>query len=173
MKKVIVVIGAGSIGQAIARRVSAGKQVLLTDLRQENADMAAKVLSEAGFDVTTVTVDVSSRASVHALVEKATDLGEVTGVIHAAGVSPSQASPETILKVDLYGTALVLEEFGSVIARGGAGVVIASQSGHRLPPLSVEQNSALATTPVEELLTLPFLQTPPNKGLSARLSIIK
>src|SRR3984957_6375424 len=158
MKKVIVVIGAGSIGQAIARRVSAGKRVLLADLRQENADMAAKVLSEAGFDVTTVTVDVSSRASVHALVEKATSLGEVHGVIHAAGVSPSQASPETILKVDLYGTALVLEEFGSVIARGGAGVVTASQSGHRLPPLSVEQNSALATTPVEELLTLPFLQ---------------
>jgi NAD(P)-dependent dehydrogenase (short-subunit alcohol dehydrogenase family) len=158
MKKVIVVIGAGSIGQAIARRVSAGKQVLLTDLRQENADMAAKVLSEAGFDVTTVTVDVSSRASVHALVEKATSLGEVHGVIHAAGLSPSQASPETILKVDLYGTALVLEEFGEVIAEGGTGVVIASQSGHRLPSLSAEQDTALATTPVEELLKLPMLQ---------------
>jgi hypothetical protein len=64
----------------------------------------------------------------------------------------------TILKVDLYGTALLLEEFGNVIAHGGAGVVIASQSGHSLPPLSVEQNKALATTPVEELLKLPFLQ---------------
>jgi NAD(P)-dependent dehydrogenase (short-subunit alcohol dehydrogenase family) len=158
MKKVIVVIGAGSIGQAIARRVSAGKHVLLADLRQENADMAAKVLSEAGFDVATVTVDVSSRASVHALVEKATSLGEVHGVIHAAGVSPSQASPETILKVDLYGTALVLEEFGEVIAEGGTGIVIASQSGHRLPSLSAEQDTALATTPVEELLKLPMLQ---------------
>jgi NAD(P)-dependent dehydrogenase (short-subunit alcohol dehydrogenase family) len=158
MKKVIVVIGAGSIGQAIARRVSAGKHVLLSDLRQENADMAEKVLSEAGFDVTTATVDVSSRASVHALVENATSLGEVHGVIHAAGVSPSQASPETILKVDLYGTALVLEEFGKVIAEGGAGVVIASQSGHRLPSLSAEQDTALATTPVEELLKLPMLQ---------------
>jgi NAD(P)-dependent dehydrogenase (short-subunit alcohol dehydrogenase family) len=158
MKKVIVVIGAGSIGQAIARRVSAGKHVLLADLRQENADMAAKVLSEAGFGVTTATVDVSSRASVHALVENATLLGEVHGVIHAAGVSPSQASPETILKVDLYGTALVLEEFGKVIAEGGAGVVIASQSGHRLPSLSAEQDTALATTPVEELLKLPMLQ---------------
>src|SRR5712671_2070963 len=155
---VIVVIGAGSIGQAIARRVSAGKHVLLADLRQENADAAAKTLSEAGFNVTTATVDVSARASVHALVEKATSLGEVSGVIHAAGVSPSQASPETILKVDLYGTALVLEQFGAVIARGGAGVVIASQSGHRLPPLSVEQNAALAMTPVEELLKLPMLQ---------------
>ena len=158
MTDVIVVIGAGSIGQAIVRRVAAGKQVLLADLKPENADAAARTLSDAGFAVTTATVDVSSRASVHGLVEAATKLGEVHGVIHAAGVSPSQASPETILKVDLYGTALVLEEFGSVIARGGAGVVIASQSGHRLPPLSVEQNSALATTPVEALLSLPFLQ---------------
>ena len=155
---VIVVIGAGSIGQAIARRVSAGKHVLLADLRQENAGAAAKTLSEAGFNVTTAKVDVSSRASVHALVEQSTSLGEVSGVIHAAGVSPSQASPEMILKVDLYGTALVLEEFGNVITRGGAGVVIASQSGHRLPPLSAEQNAALATTPVEELLKLPMLQ---------------
>jgi NAD(P)-dependent dehydrogenase (short-subunit alcohol dehydrogenase family) len=158
MTHVIVVIGAGSIGQAIARRVSAGKQVLLADLRRENADAAAKTLSEAGFTVNTATVDVSSRASVHALVEAATALGEVSGVIHAAGVSPTQASPETILQVDLYGTALVLEEFGNVIARGGAGVVIASMSGHRLPPLTAEQNAALATTPTEDLLKLPMLQ---------------
>ena len=158
MTNVNVVIGAGSIGQAIVRRVSAGKLVLLADLRQENADAAAKTLSDAGFEVTTATVDVSSRSAVHALVEKATSLGEVSGVIHAAGVSPSQASPETIMKVDLYGTALVLEEFGNVIARGGAGIVIASQSGHRLRPLTVEENKALATTPVEELLKLPMLQ---------------
>lgn len=158
MKNVIVVIGAGSIGQAIARRVSAGKHVVLADLRQPNAEAAAKTLSEAGFEVSVATVDVSSRASVQALVKTATDLGEVTGLIHAAGVSPSQASPETILKVDLYGTALVLEEFGKVIAQGGSGVVIASQSGHRLPGLSTEQNKALALTPVDELLRLPMLQ---------------
>ena len=151
MTKVIVVIGAGSIGQAIARRVSAGKHVLLADLRQENADAVAKTLSEAGFEVTTMAVDVSSRTSVEALVAKATSFGDVHGVIHAAGVSPSQATPERILKVDLYGTALVLDEFGKVIAEGGSGVVIASQSGHRLPPLSTEQNRALATTPVEDL----------------------
>ena len=120
--------------------------------------MAAKTLSEAGFSVSVAKVDVSSRSSVEALVKTATSLGEITGVIHAAGVSPSQASPETILKVDLYGTALVLEEFGNVIARGGAGVVIASQSGHRLPALTAEQDAALATTPLEELLTLPMLQ---------------
>jgi NAD(P)-dependent dehydrogenase (short-subunit alcohol dehydrogenase family) len=158
MTDVIAVIGAGSIGQAIVRRVSAGKHVLLADIRQENADAVAKVLFDAGFNVSTATVDVSSRASVHALVETATKLGEVSGVIHAAGVSPSQASPETILKVDLYGTALVLEEFGNVIARGGSGMVIASQSGHRLGPLSTEQNALLATTPVEKLLALSMLQ---------------
>jgi len=158
MTDAIVVIGAGSIGQAIARRVSAGKRVLIADLKQENADAAAKVLNDAGFDVSTAVVDVSSRDSVHALVETATALGNVTGVIHAAGVSPSQASAATILKVDLYGTALVLEEFGNVIAEGGAGVVIASQSGHRLPGLTSEQNRSLATTPTEALLALSMLQ---------------
>jgi len=158
MTNVIVVIGPGLIGQAIARRVGVGKHVLLADLRQENADVAAETLRNAGYEVTVATVDVASREAVHALVQTAAGLGEVTGVIHAAGVSPWQASPPTILKVDLYGTALVLEKFGEVIAPGGAGVVIASQPGHRLPPLSVEQNEALATTPVEDLLGLPFLR---------------
>lgn len=156
---VIVVIGAGSIGQAIARRVSAGKHILLADLRKENSDAAAKVLRDAGFKVSTATVDVSSRKSVHALVETATAIGSVSGLIHAAGVSPSQASPATIFKVDLYGTALVLEEFGNVIENGGSGVVIASQSGHRLPALTPEEDEALATTPTEELLSLPILQS--------------
>jgi len=159
MEKVIVVIGPGSIGQAIARRVSAGKHTLLADLKQEHSDDAAKNLGNAGFNVSATTVDVSSRESVDALVKKATSLGEIAGVVHAAGVSPSQASIEMILKVDLYGTALLLDEFGKVIAPGGSGIVIASQSGHRLPSLSVEQNKALATTPVEELLRLPMLQS--------------
>ncbi|WP_224961548.1 SDR family oxidoreductase [Geomonas subterranea] len=158
MSNVIVVIGAGSIGQAIARRVSVGKHVLLADLRQDNVEAAAKVLGDAGYKVSTAIVDVSSRDSVHTLVETATAIGPVSGVIHAAGVSPSQAAPATILKVDLYGTALVLEEFGNVIVPGGAGVVIASQSGHRLPALTPEQDRALATTPTEELLALPMLQ---------------
>jgi NAD(P)-dependent dehydrogenase (short-subunit alcohol dehydrogenase family) len=158
MENVIVVIGPGQIGQAIARRVGIAKHILLADLRRENAEAAAEVMANAGYEVSVATVDVSSREAVHALVETARGLGEVTGLIHAAGVSPSQASPPTILKVDLYGTALVLEQFGNVIARGGAGVVIASQSGHRLLPLTVEQNKALATTPAEELLGLSFLQ---------------
>jgi NAD(P)-dependent dehydrogenase (short-subunit alcohol dehydrogenase family) len=155
---VIVVIGAGSIGQAIARRVSAGKQVVLADLNLGNAEAAAEVMRDAGFDVTTTVTDVSSRESIRALVTTATALGDISGVIHAAGVSPSQASPATILRVDLYGTALVLDEFGNVIAHGGAGVVIASQSGHRLGALTADQDRALATTPTEELLQLPMLQ---------------
>jgi NAD(P)-dependent dehydrogenase (short-subunit alcohol dehydrogenase family) len=156
--EVVVVIGAGSIGQGIARRVSAGKHVVLADLRLENADAAAGVLSDAGFEASTTRVDVSKRDSVLALVEMASSLGDVTGLIHAAGVSPSQASPESILKVDLYGTALVLAEFGGIIATGGSGLVIASQSGHRLPALSPEEDEALATTPVEDLLSLAMLQ---------------
>lgn len=158
MSEVTVVIGAGQIGQAIARRVSAGKHVVLADLHQTNADAATEMLTNAGFDVGTATVDVSSRDSVRALAESAATPGDVTGVIHAAGVSPSQATAEIILAVDLYGTALVLEEFGNVIASGGAGVVIASQSGHRLGALTAEEDKALATTPTDELLALPMLQ---------------
>ena len=131
---------------------------MLADLHQANADLAADVMQDAGFDVSTTTVDVSSRDSVLALVEAATARGEVSGLVHAAGVSPSQAPPEAILAVDLYGTAVVLEEFGKVIARGGAGVVIASQSGHRLGALTPEQNTALATVPADDLLELPMLQ---------------
>jgi NAD(P)-dependent dehydrogenase (short-subunit alcohol dehydrogenase family) len=155
---VVVVLGSGQIGQAIARRVGVGKRILLADLRPENARAATGTLSNAGYEVTDAMCDVSSRASVHSLAETATKLGDVWGLIHAAGVSPTQATPAMVLKVDLYGTALVLEEFGNVIVAGGSGVVISSQSGHRLPPLSVELNRALAMTPVEELLSLPFLQ---------------
>jgi NAD(P)-dependent dehydrogenase (short-subunit alcohol dehydrogenase family) len=158
MSEVTVVIGAGQIGQAIARRVSAGKHVLLADLHQASADAAAEVLADAGFDISTATVDVSTRESVHALTDAAAALGDITGVIHAAGVSPSQAAPEVILAVDLYGTALVLEEFGTIIAPGGSAVVMASQSGHRLGALTTEQDAALATTPADELLSLPMLQ---------------
>jgi NAD(P)-dependent dehydrogenase (short-subunit alcohol dehydrogenase family) len=158
MKSVTVLIGSGLIGVAIARRVSAGKHLLLADFKKENADAAAAVLSNAGFEVSTVTVDVSSREAVKSLAQKAASLGDVTGVIHAAGVSPSQASPKQILAVDVYGTAVVLEEFGNIIARGGSGVVIASQSGHRLGALTNEQNKLLATTPADQLLSLPMLQ---------------
>lgn len=155
----IVVIGAGSIGQAIARRVGFGKQIVLADLKIENANAAAKVLVDAGYEISTEVVDISSRESVQALVNKVVSKGQIEGLILAAGVSPTQASPQKILEVDLYGTAIVLEEFRNVIGNKGSGVVISSMAGHRLPPLTLEQNKALATTPVDELLSLSFLQT--------------
>lgn len=158
MKNVIVVIGPGQIGMAIARRVGVGKHVVLADLREENAQAAAKVMADAGYEVSTAVVDASARDDVRSVIGKGQQIGEIKGLVHAAGVSPSQAPIEAILKVDLYGTAMILEEFGNVIASGGSGIVIASQSGHRLPALSIEQNNALATAPVEELLRLHFLQ---------------
>ncbi len=157
-REVVVVLGPGQIGQAIARRVGIGKDVLLADRDPGNAQAAADVLGNAGFRVHTAAVDIADRDAVRGLVAQAGDLGDLTRLVHAAGVSPSQASPETVLRVDLYGTALVLEEFGRVIAPGGSGVVISSQSGHRMPPLPESQNRALALCPVEDLLSLPFLQ---------------
>ena len=157
-REVVVVIGPGSIGQAIARRVGAGRHVLLADLKPENAEAAARVLGDAGFETRTASVDIASRASIERLVEVATELGPITRFVHAAGVSPSQAAPETILRVDLYGTAVLLETFGDVMAPGGSGVVISSQSGHRLGALTDAENRALALTAAEDLLALPMLQ---------------
>ena len=156
-KEVIVVIGAGGIGQAIARRVGAGKHIVLADLRPETAEAAAKVLDDAGFETCATVCDLASRESIRALVKFAEERGAVKNVVNAAGVSPSQASVATILKVDLYGTSVLLEEFGKVIAEGGSGIVISSQSGHRLHALADEENAALATAPTEELLKLPFI----------------
>jgi NAD(P)-dependent dehydrogenase (short-subunit alcohol dehydrogenase family) len=157
VSNVTVVIGAGLIGQAIARRVSAGRRVLLADLRLDNAERAASLLADAGFETAAIAVDVADRGSVEALVEAATAMGAVDRIVHAAGVSPSQASVEMILRVDLYGTALVLELFGGVVAPVGSAVVIASQSGHRLPALTADEDRALAITPTEALLALPVL----------------
>lgn len=157
---VIVVIGSGSIAQAIVRRVSVGKQILLADVNPENAQAAENILARAGFQVSTTVVDVSSRQSVQNLVRMACSLGEIKGIIHTAGLSPSQAKPQDIIKVDLYGTAVVFEEFGKVIADGGSAVVIGSQSSHRLDvdTFSQAQIDALATLPAEDLLELPFVR---------------
>ena len=156
--QVTVVLGSGAIAVAIARRVSTGNHVLLADLRLENAEKAAQTLREAGFECSTMAMDVSDRASVQAVADRAAALGDVRYVINSAGVSPSQASPQAIAKVDLYDTALVLEIFGDVIAEGGAGVVIGSQSSHRLPPLDESDLRDLATTPTEQLLDLPLVK---------------
>ena len=157
-KKVIVLIGAGSIGIAIARRVGAGKHIVIADIKQESNQVAANILNDAGFETSISLVDLSSKTSLQELVKTATGIGDITGLIIAAGLSPSQASPQKILEVDLYGTAVALEEFGNVISQGGTAIVIASQSGHRLPALTSDENEALAVTPTKDLLSLPFLQ---------------
>jgi len=158
-RDVVVLTGAGSIGLAIARRVGAGKHIVVADLHLENAEVAVKTLYDAGFESSGASLDISSRESIVSLIKTAQEFGKITGFINAAGVSPSQAPIEAILKVDLYGTAVLLEEFGKVIEEGGSGVIISSQSGYRLGVLSQEQSDLLATTPTEELLNLPFLQT--------------
>jgi NAD(P)-dependent dehydrogenase (short-subunit alcohol dehydrogenase family) len=167
-----VVIGAGSIGQAIARRTGAGKHVLLADFNETNLQNAKTALEDAGHTVSTQRVDVSDAASVRALAQAAAGLGDVVQVISTAGVSPVQAPAEAVLAVDLYGTAVVLEEFGKVIAPGGAGVHISSMAGHMLPPLDPETAHALAFTPVEELRALPVLapDAVPNSGAAYAIS---
>ncbi|AWV29890.1 SDR family oxidoreductase [Limosilactobacillus fermentum] len=156
-KEVMIVVGAGQILLVIARRMGYGKQILLGDKSEGNAKAIGKVLEEAGFDVTTTVMDLSDRASIQAMVKKATSMGPVKYLVNGAGVSPSQASIETILKVDLYGTAVLLEEVGKVIEEGGAGIVISSQSGFRMKQLTPEEDRQLALTPTEELLDLPLL----------------
>ncbi|MDO5639832.1 MAG: SDR family oxidoreductase [Neisseria sp.] len=157
-KQINVVIGTGSIAIAIARRVSVGKPILLADIRLENAEAAAKTLREAGFECHTAQVDVADRTSVQALADQAAALGEVYRLINTAGRSPSQASPQAILQADLYGTALVLEIFGNIIAEDGSALMTGSQSAFRLEPLTAEDIHALATTPTEALLDLPLVK---------------
>jgi NAD(P)-dependent dehydrogenase (short-subunit alcohol dehydrogenase family) len=157
-KDIIVLTGAGQLGMAIARRMCYGNKIFVADWQIENAQTITKTLKEAGFDATAYQVDISSRTSVLELIEAAQKEGEISMFINAAGVSPSQASIEQILKVDLYGTSMLLEEFGKVIKTGGTGVVISSQSGYRMPALTADEDRLLATTPTEELLQLEMLQ---------------
>ena len=159
IKEVSVLVGAGSIGMAIARRVGVGRITVLADYSIDNANKAAKTLEDAGFETRTIRTDLGNREDILELVRFATSLGPVKYLINAAGVSPSQAPVEKILQVDLYGTSVLLEEFGKMIAERGSGVVISSQSGHRLPALSLQENEALATAPVEDLLHLPFIES--------------
>jgi len=158
MKKVMLLVGAGQIGMAIARRVGTGMKIIVGDKKTANAENIAAILNNAGFDAFPVETDLSDRASIQSMIARGQEYGEITMLVNAAGVSPSQAPIETILKVDLYGTAVLLEEVGKVIASGGVGVTISSQSGWRMPALTAQQDEQLATTPTEELLSLDILQ---------------
>lgn len=156
--EVIIWTGAGQIGMAIARRIGYGKKIIMGDRSMENAERIARIMNEAGFDAEPCQMDLSDRASILAMIVRAQELGEVTHLINAAGVSPSQAPVEVILAVDLYGTAVLLEEVGKVIAPGGTGITISSQSGKRMAQLTADEDRALATTPTDELLDLPLLR---------------
>ena len=157
-KDVVILTGAGQIGMAIARRVGFGKKIVIGDKSMNNAQTISKIMNDAGFDTVPVEMDLSSRESILNLIAEAKKYGEIAILINAAGVSPSQAPIEAILKVDLYGTAVLLEEIGKVIKEGGVGVTISSQSGFRMPALTPEQDELLATTPTEELLDLEMLR---------------
>jgi NAD(P)-dependent dehydrogenase (short-subunit alcohol dehydrogenase family) len=157
-KEVVILAGAGQIGMAIARRVSFGKKLIIGDINPDNAKNIAKIMNDAGFDVEAIEMDLSSRASIKQMIAKSKEYGDITMLINSAGVSPSQASAEVVLKVDLYGTAVLLEEVGKEITSGGVGVTISSQSGHRMPALPPEIDAQLALTPTEELLDLEVLQ---------------
>lgn len=159
LKEVVILFGAGSIGIAIARRIGIGKHTLLADRNNENLKNQSQILNEAGYSNSIISTDISSRESILKVAEEAKRLGKVKYLIQAAGVSPSQATIDVILRVDLYGTAVILEEFGKIIEPGGAGVVISSQSGHRLPALTQEENDILALTDTEKLLELPLLKS--------------
>lgn len=154
----MILTGAGQSGMAIARRMGYGMKIVISDKNKANAEAIAKTMNEAGFDTVPVEMDLSSRTSILNLIAEAQKYGEISMLVNAAGVSPSQAPIGTILKVDLYGTAVLLEEVGKVIRPGGTGVTISSQSGHRMPALTPEEDELLATTPTEELLSLDMLQ---------------
>jgi NAD(P)-dependent dehydrogenase (short-subunit alcohol dehydrogenase family) len=157
-EQVLVVIGVGGMGEAIARRQGPGRKLLVADFNEETLESLASSLTSDGYDVSAHRVDVGSPESVHALANAAVSAGAVTQFVHTAGLSPTQASAEAILRVDLFGVAAVLEAFGEVIAPDGAGVVIASMAGHMMGDLSPDQQKDLATASLDRLLALPYLQ---------------
>lgn len=157
-KEVMMVTGAGQISMAIARRTGFGKKIVIGDKNPENCNAIAEIMKKAGFDVEPMTMDLSNKDSITEFIAKVSEFGEIKYLVNGAGVSPSQASVETILSVDLFGTAVLLEEVGKVIAKGGSGVTISSQSGFRMPQLTPQQDRALATTAPSELLSLDLLK---------------
>ncbi|MCI6824206.1 MAG: SDR family oxidoreductase [Ruminococcus bromii] len=157
-KNVMLLSGAGQIGMAIARRMGYGMKIIIGDIKIENAEKISKIMKNAGYDAEAAEMDLSDRNSIKSFIAKGQNYGDIKMLVNAAGVSPSQASIQTILKVDLYGTAVLLEEVGKVICSGGVGITISSQSGKRMPQLTAQEDAMLACTPTEELLSLKLLQ---------------
>ena len=172
-REVVALLGAGSMGMAIAERVAQNRIVLLGDISEKNLAASAEKLQFSGYEVETMKVDASDKESIYAFAKRAAELGPVKYYIHTAGASPNQTNPQHIITLDLVGSAYALDAFGEVMARDGAGILISSQTGYMLPqPLTNEEEYALTMTPADELATLPMLQPEvvSNSGIAYILS---
>ena len=170
-KEVVALLGAGSMGMAIAERVAQNRIVLLGDIKEKALETSRQKLEYSGYHVETMRVDASDKDSIYAFAKKAKELGNVKYYIHTAGASPNQTNPQHMIKLDLIGSAYALDAFGEVMAKGGAGILISSQTGYMLPqPLTNEEEYALTMTPADELSQLPMLQ--PNVIVNSGIAYI-
>ena len=156
-KDVIALLGAGSMGAAIVRRIAAGRKILLGDFSEKNLEQVSHDLQYSGYDTETCVVNALDKASVEVFAEKAASLGNVKYFIDTAGASPSQASPEHILKLDMVGTGYAVDAFGKVMAAGGAGLIISSQTGYMLR-LPDEVELEILRTPTDELMNIAYIK---------------
>ena len=170
-KEVVALLGAGSMGMAIAERVAQNRIVLLGDISEKALETSRQKLEYSGYHVETMRVDASDKDSIYAFAKKAKELGNVKYYIHTAGASPNQTNPQHMIKLDLIGSAYALDAFGEVMAKGGAGILISSQTGYMLPQtLTNEEEYALTMTPADELSQLPMLQ--PNVIVNSGIAYI-
>jgi NAD(P)-dependent dehydrogenase (short-subunit alcohol dehydrogenase family) len=170
-REVVALLGAGSMGMAIAERVAQNRIVLLGDISEKALTAASEKLRYSGYEVETMQVDASDKASIYAFAKKAAELGPVKYYIHTAGASPNQANPQHIITLDLVGSSYALDAFGEVMTRDGAGILISSQTGYMLPePLSNEEEWALTMTPADELANLDMLS--PDKIVNSGIAYI-
>ena len=156
-KPVIALLGAGSMGTAIVRRIAAGKKILLGDISEKNLEKVSHDFRYSGYDVETMIVNALKKVSVEAFAEKAASLGPVMTFIDTAGASPNQAKPEHIIALDMVGTGYAVDAFGKVMAPGGAGLIISSQTGY-MYPIPYETEQEILYTPTEKLAELPIVK---------------
>lgn len=166
-KEVIALLGAGSMGTAIVRRIAAGKKILLGDISEKNLEKVSHDFQYSGYDVETMIVNALEKDSIEAFAQKAASLGDVMYFIDTAGASPNQAKPEHIVALDMIGTGYAVDAFGKVMAKGGAGLIISSQTGY-MYPIPYETEQEILSTPTEKLMELPIVKETAmqNSGLA-------
>src|SRR4051794_3238105 len=151
MSEVVVVTGIGGMGVVAARRLGNGRKLVIADFDGKKLAAEAEALATDGFDVTPVEVDISDRASCRQLAATAAESGTLRALAHTAGLSPTMASPERVLQVDLLGTEYVLEAFTPFVTGGTVAVCIASMAGY-MATLTSEQEAACRTAEADDLL---------------------